>query len=135
MSEDRLEEIKRTTGSLNLPYMIMGQWEWLISEVERLRGENIEQDTEIQQYESDVIAYEKTIATIREALKPFVRDYPTEVRKSGPLPPGYTSDEFDAHCVFCDQGDRRTFTIRPHSKDCPIYGAKKALATAQEDKS
>ena len=56
------------------------------------------------------------VKRLREALEPFIRDYPVTPRKSGPLPPGYTSDEFDAHCVFCDQGDRRTFTVRPHSK-------------------
>jgi len=36
---------------------------------ERLRGDNIEQDKEIQEYESEVIAYEKTIATLREVLE------------------------------------------------------------------
>ncbi|KKL72923.1 hypothetical protein LCGC14_2080070 [marine sediment metagenome] len=81
----------------------------------------------------DMREKDTTIATLREALEPFVRDYPTEVREKGPLPPGYTSDEFDAHCVFCDQGDRRTFTVRPHSKDCPIYGAKKALDHTEEE--
>jgi len=41
------------------------------TEVERLRDENIEQDKEIQGYESAVIAYEKTIHMLREALEEY----------------------------------------------------------------
>ena len=51
-----------------------------LEENERLRDENIELDKEIQEYESAVIAYEKTIATLREGFKECetVRDYNNE---------------------------------------------------------
>jgi len=41
----------------------------LEAEVERLRDENIEQDKEIQEYESAVVDYEKTIDTFRASLQ------------------------------------------------------------------
>jgi len=41
----------------------------LKAEVERLRDKNVEQNIEIQEHESEVIAYEQTIASLREALQ------------------------------------------------------------------
>ena len=145
MSEDRLEigldcthVEEPETICLDCFYNVIDQLEAQLrmerSEVDRLRTAADTVRLSNREMLSVIDNQDDTIATLREALEPFIRDYPTEVRKSGPLPPGYTSDEFDAHCIFCDQGDRRTFTIRPHAEDCPIYVAKKALATPAQEK-
>jgi len=61
-------EYHHTTCPGNLSAGLKGMQE-RDATIAKLQGENIEQDKEIQEYESTVIAYEKTIATLREAFQ------------------------------------------------------------------
>ena len=147
-----ISEVDRLTHLHNLDHSLADQWRQELDAAHRFLNDigpppDLPLPDRLRHWQNycclmrdDIRAKDATIAslwheasTLRGALEPFIRDYPVTLRKSGPLPPGYTSDEFDAHCVFCDQGDRRTFTVRPHSKDCPIYGAKKALDHTEEE--
>ena len=110
MSEDRLESLKRwwrDVGNIK-PGWVTRDFEWLISVVERLRGDMGIQKAFIEGFKVDMEERDATIATLREALEAREHDWGPHANK----------------CGWCYE------LYSDHRDDCM---RQKALATAKEE--